>query len=109
VYVTFYGFDDNDNGTPGHTGVSTISNPVIHQVATEDLGTFAHPSTFATDLRIAAPGTIVYIPKIRKYYIMKTLAANVRQTRTPEGHISIYILAETRLWRASHLSIVKTV
>jgi hypothetical protein len=48
VYITCYGFDDNDNGE-GTYAVNTISDPTIHKVATEDLGTYDRPSTVAID------------------------------------------------------------
>eukprot|EP00835_Amoeboradix_gromovi_P006039 NODE_644_length_5619_cov_0.132790.p5 type:complete len:165 gc:universal NODE_644_length_5619_cov_0.132790:4303-4797(+) len=72
VYVTFYGFDDNDNGM-GTYAVNTISDPKIHKVATEDLGTWQKPSTFAADekYRFTKPGERIYIPRLKKYYIME--------------------------------------
>ena len=72
VYITFYGFDDNDNGQ-GTYAVNTISDPVIHQVATEDLGTYDNPTTFAGDekYRFTKAGDIIYVPRVQKYYIME--------------------------------------
>jgi len=72
VYITFYGFDDNDNGA-GTYGVNTISNPTIHATATQDLGTYDHPSTWAgdTQFRQVPAGTIIYVPKLRKYFIQE--------------------------------------
>ena len=68
--VTFYGYDDNDDGK-GTRGSAAIAYPGLHRLATEDLGTYDRPSTFATDKRIAGRGTRIYIPKFRKYYIME--------------------------------------
>lgn len=70
IYLTFYAYDDNDDGN-GNYGNAIISDPVIHTKATEDLGTYDKPSTFATDYKIATPGSIIYVPKLRKYYIME--------------------------------------
>ena len=68
--ITFYGYDDNDDGK-GHFGSSAIALPSLHKIATEDFGTYDHPSTFATDTRIASKGTKIYIPRLHKYYIME--------------------------------------
>lgn len=70
VYVTSYGFNDNDDGN-GHYGTAVIAYPQIHQQATEDLGTHDRPITFATDPGEHKPGTIVYVPHLQKYFIME--------------------------------------
>lgn len=70
VLVTSYGFNDNDDGN-GHFGTDVIAYPQIHSVATEDLGTYDQPSTFATDAGEFAPGTIIYVPHLEKYFIME--------------------------------------
>jgi 3D (Asp-Asp-Asp) domain-containing protein len=70
--VTFYGYDDNDNGA-GTRGSAAIAYPGLHRMATEDVGSYERPSTFATDRRIAPRGSRIYIPKFRKYYIMEDL------------------------------------
>ena len=31
-YVTFYGFDDNDDGNPTHLGTDVISHAAVHQL-----------------------------------------------------------------------------
>ena len=70
--MTFYGYDDNESGS-GTLGSASIAYPSVHKSATEDLGTYDHPSTMAADRRVAAPGTLVYFPRIRKYYVMEDL------------------------------------
>ncbi|MFI5779004.1 hypothetical protein [Nocardia sp. NPDC051570] len=70
AYITSYGYNDNDDGN-GHYGTAVIAYPQIHQQATEDLGTFDHPSTFATDQHEFAPGTKIYVAHLRKYFIME--------------------------------------
>lgn len=35
TYVTFYGFDDNDDGNPTHLGTDIISHAVVHASATK--------------------------------------------------------------------------
>jgi hypothetical protein len=99
VYITFYGFDDNDDGN-GHYGNAVISDPIIHKVATEDTGTYDHPSTFAADekYRFAKAGTLIYVPKLRKYYIMEDTC---RQCTTDENngktHVDLYMGGNTKL------------
>jgi 3D (Asp-Asp-Asp) domain-containing protein len=71
TYVTFYGFDDNDDGDPTHLGTAAISDGIVHTSATEDMGTYARPGTLATDTRFLAPGTKVYVPALKRYYVME--------------------------------------
>lgn len=68
--VTSYGYNDNDDGN-GHYGTAVIAYPQIHSIATEDLGTYSQPSTFATDAGEFAPGTIIYVAHLEKYFIME--------------------------------------
>ncbi|HEV2374172.1 MAG TPA: hypothetical protein VGS19_18700 [Streptosporangiaceae bacterium] len=70
VLVTSYGYNDNDDGM-GHFGTAQIAYPQIHTIATEDLGTYSQPVTFATDANEFAPGTIIYVPHLEKYFIME--------------------------------------
>ena len=70
VYLTFYGFDDNDDGE-GHYGTSVIAYPHLHKVATEDRGTYYQPSTCAAEKGFLKPGTKIYVPRLMKYYIME--------------------------------------
>jgi 3D (Asp-Asp-Asp) domain-containing protein len=70
VNVTSYGYNDNDDGN-GHYGTAQIAYPQIHSEATEDLGTYDRPVTFATDPGEFAPGTRIYVPFLQKYFIME--------------------------------------
>lgn len=70
-YVTFYGFDDNDDGDPTHLGTDVISSAVVHSRASEDLGTYERPGTLATDESFLTPGTMVYVPALKRYYVME--------------------------------------
>src|SRR4029077_13788554 len=70
-YVTFYGFDDNDDGDPTHLGTDVISSAAIHTRADEDLGTYERPGTLATDEHFLTPGTMVYVPALQRYYVME--------------------------------------
>jgi hypothetical protein len=65
MYVTSYGYDDN---SPPST---QIAYPVIHSQATEGAGTYDDPTTFATDRTELAPGTLIYVPHLRKYFVME--------------------------------------
>lgn len=99
VYISFYGFDDNDNGS-GTFGVSTISNPMIHTVATESTGTYDSPSTFASDqlFRVFNAGDIIYIPKFRKYYILEDTCVECTSDQNNGNiHIDLYIGGNTKL------------
>ena len=99
VYISIYGFDDNDDGS-GNFGVATISNPVIHQIATESTGTYESPSTFASDslFRVFNVGDIIYIPKFRKYYILEDTCVECTTDQTMGNvHIDLYIGGNTKL------------
>ena len=64
TFLTFYGWWDNT--PPG----ADIAYPQIHQTA-GGTGTYADPITFATDSSEQPPGTIVYVPRVGKYFIME--------------------------------------
>ncbi|GAC1570832.1 MAG: hypothetical protein NVS3B20_02630 [Polyangiales bacterium] len=76
--VTFYGWADNS--PPG----ASISNPTLHPKA-GGVGTFANPITFATDSGEWAPGTILYVPFIRKYVVLEDLCGRCT-TDWASGH-----------------------
>ncbi len=65
VNITFYGSYDNDP-----KGSLAIAHPVIHQQA-GGTGTYADPLTFASPAGDGeyAFGTIIYVPKVQKYFI----------------------------------------
>lgn len=97
VFVTFYGYDDNDDGN-GHYGTAEISHPSVHLIATEDLGTYDQPSTFATDERIVAPGTRIYVPRLHKYYVMEdTCRECTDDANKGKQHVDLYIGGNTQL------------
>lgn len=66
VYVTLYG--SPDNSPPG----GNIAYPVIHKKA-GGVGTYTDPVTFAVGRGFMKPGTIIYYPTLRKYFIMEDL------------------------------------
>ncbi|HWL84833.1 MAG TPA: hypothetical protein VNO21_03480 [Polyangiaceae bacterium] len=65
MWVTLYGALDNDP-----PGSADIAFPQIHSQA-GGTGTFADPVTFATSKSELAPGTKVYYPFLKKYFIME--------------------------------------
>ncbi len=83
VYITWYGFNDNSCQIESEHNCNTIAYPksdgypVLHDIATEGTGTYSDPSTFATAADDSgknaefAPGTIIYVPEVRKYFIME--------------------------------------
>jgi hypothetical protein len=98
VYVTFYGYDDNDDGN-GHFGTAVIAYPqFLHKIATEDEGTFTKPSTFAASTKYFAPGEIIYVPRVGKYYIQEDECVEANADAT-KGKIrcDLYIGGNTAL------------
>ena len=65
MQVTFYAALDND--PPGST---KIAYPILHPTAA-GTGTATDPITFATDQRELPPGTRIYHPELRKYFLME--------------------------------------
>jgi len=91
-YVTFYGFDDNDDGNPTHLGTAIISNASIHGFANEDLGTYDRPGTLATDIGFLAPGTRVYVPALQRYYVMEDTCVECSDDWSQNKlHIDLYV------------------
>jgi hypothetical protein len=110
IYITIYAMPDNDTGA-GQFGVSTISNPVIHQIATESTGTFNSPNTFASDqlFRVFGIGAIIYIPKYRKYYILEdTCVSCTADQNNGKIHIDLFIGSNTILGGPSLLECENT-
>ncbi|WP_043723921.1 discoidin domain-containing protein [Kutzneria sp. 744] len=64
TFLTFYGWWDNT--PPG----GDISYPQIHDTA-GGVGSFDDPITFATDNGEYKAGTKVWVPRVRKYFIME--------------------------------------
>src|SRR5262245_45713987 len=64
TFLTFYGWWDNT--PPG----GDIAYPKIHSTA-GGKGTFADPITFATSTSELAAGTVVWVPRVKKYFIME--------------------------------------
>jgi len=71
VYITSYGWNDNDDGSNSYGNDIIAYTSVRHGHAVETSGTYADPCTFATESKFLAPGTIIYVPSVKKYYIME--------------------------------------
>lgn len=92
AYVTFYGFDDNDDGDPSNTGTDIVSHPSLHQGANEDLGTFERPGTLAADIDFLTPGTKVYVPALHRYYIMEDTCRECSvHWKKKKPHVDLYV------------------
>ncbi|MBS2531411.1 ricin-type beta-trefoil lectin domain protein [Catenulispora sp. NF23] len=78
TFLTFYGWWDNT--PPG----GVISYPRIHQTA-GGTGTYSDPITFATDSSEQPPGTIVYVPRVGKYFIMEDSCGECTSDWTGHG------------------------
>lgn len=83
--ITGYSFQDN---TP--EGSATISMPVLHRVA-GGVGTFTNPITTAVPGSADSPetprGTKLYVPKLRRYFIVEDSGASSEGTR----HFDLYV------------------
>ena len=91
-YVTFYGFDDNDDGNPAHVGTAIISHAAIHGFADEDLGTYERPGTLAADINFVPPGTKVYVPALERYYVMEDTCVECSEDWSQNKlHVDLYV------------------
>ena len=70
-FTTFYAAGDNDPA-PSRTIAYPKSDgfPTVHDKA-GGIGTWANPVTFATDPHELKPGTRIYLPRLRKYFVME--------------------------------------
>ena len=87
VYVTWYGFNDNSCQVETDHDCNTIAFgksdgfPTLHDFGTEGDGSYANPGTFATAADDSGspaefpPGTMMYLPAYRKYFIMEDQCA----------------------------------
>jgi hypothetical protein len=83
MYVTLYGWPDNSppgDGTAfgsGHAG---------------GVGTYANPITFATDQHELRPGTKVYYPYLKRYFVMQDECVECDQDwRHHKWHIDLWV------------------
>lgn len=79
MYVTLYGARDNDP-----PGTARIAYPVLHSRA-GGTGTWDDPVTFATDKAELPPGTRIYYPRLRKYFVMEDDCAACRRDWAGQG------------------------
>lgn len=106
VYITWYGFNDNSCQVESDHNCNTIAFPksdgfaVPHNFATEGKGTFADPITFATAAKDSgspaefAPGTKIYVPSVRKYFVMEDQCAECGQEWFPNKgyyHVDLWM------------------
>jgi hypothetical protein len=89
--VTFYGWPDN-----GGDGGDGIAFPKVHTAA-GGIGTFADPITFASDAQEWAPGTILYVPYIKRYVIMEDACTPcTAEWASQKYHINIWLNSDAR-------------
>jgi 3D (Asp-Asp-Asp) domain-containing protein len=69
--ITFYGAADNDP-----PGSREIAYPGILHGQAGGTGTFDDPITFAAQQGHFAPGTKIYVPDVRRYFILEDSCAN---------------------------------
>ena len=69
--VTSYGWNDNDPPSAQIAYPKKAGYPTVHNAANEGQGTYDDPITFAADKRALDIGTIIYVPFLRKYFIME--------------------------------------
>jgi 3D (Asp-Asp-Asp) domain-containing protein len=84
-YITCYGWLDND--PPGNG----IAYPQIHSGA-GGTGTYSDPVTFATDPKEYKPGTKIYIPYLKKYFIMEDSCAQcITDWKSNKRHVDLWV------------------
>lgn len=88
VTVTFYAAYDNDPA-----GSREIAHPGDRHRVAGGTGTFEDPLTLATDPRELPVGSMVYVPRVRKYFVMEDDCAPCidewTASRTP--HVDLWL------------------
>lgn len=75
VYVTLYGWSDNDPPGTAIAYPKSDGYPTIHNGAGGN-GTYSDPVTFAANPKAFSPGMLIYIPYIKKYAMMEDSCAS---------------------------------
>ncbi len=114
VYITWYGFNDNSCQVESQHNCNTIAYPVDagfptrHNEAVEGQGTYADPITFATacgDDGMTGcellPGTVIYVPEVRKYFVMEDQCA---ECGTDWSTSPVHTYYHTDLWMGPSVS-----
>lgn len=101
--VTFYAAYDNDPAGSTH-----IDYPGRHTTA-GGAGTWEDPVTFAADRRFLPPGTVIYEPRLKKYFVMEDSCAPCvgEWTSSREPHVDLWVgnaTTEDVLWCESVLA-----
>jgi 3D (Asp-Asp-Asp) domain-containing protein len=92
VAVTFYAGTDNDP-----PGSSEIAHPNARHATAGGAGTFADPITLATDPDELPIGTVVYDPRLRKYFVMEDECDDcIKEWEADRhGHLDLWTSATT--------------
>jgi hypothetical protein len=87
--VTFYGWPDN--------GGADIAFPKVHAKA-GGAGTYADPITFATDPDEWPPGTILYLPFLKRYIVMEDSCAScTTDWAARKYHLHVWVNSDDRV------------
>lgn len=91
LYVTFYGWPDNDPPGNAIAYPKTEGNKTIHNKA-GGIGTYDNPITMATDPSELSVGTRVYLPYLKKYAVMEDWCEScVNDWKQKKYHIDIWL------------------
>ena len=94
VYVTYYGWHDND--PPGNKIAypKKYYNEATHDTA-GGTGTYTDPITFASDKDLFEVGSILYVPYIKKYIVMEDQCATCEENwDNVKKHIDIWMSSD---------------
>ena len=92
VYVTYYGWPDNDPPGGAIAYPSDEYSETLHNSTGGD-GTYDNPISFASDPDLFSPGTIIYVPYIKKYIIMEDMCVTCIENwqDNEKKHIDIWM------------------
>lgn len=98
VFITWYGFNDNSCEVESQHDCNNIAfpksdgYPTKHNSAYEGKGTYTDPITFATAKKEIKPGTMLYVPFLRKYFIMEDSCAEcIRDWNKKRWHVDLWM------------------
>lgn len=90
VYITYYGFDDNDPPGRAIAYPKTEYPETIHSQASGS-GTYEDPITVATSIDYLKYGTKIYIPYIKRYGVVEDFCATCNKNyKNGLKHIDIW-------------------
>jgi len=91
MYVTSYGFDDNSPPSDQIAYPKDDGYPTVHNFAYEGSGAYNDPITMASYKAEIPIGTFIYVPFLRKYFVMEDLCGECEKNwQNGQYHVDLW-------------------